>query len=79
MNRKALIEALKGLQRDAFDAIQETQTGSDPDEAWVTYLGRSEPRMSFILEGFLGSSQRIYLEKARNLQKASSLRQNGGI
>ncbi|MEE2905446.1 MAG: hypothetical protein VX801_03510 [Gemmatimonadota bacterium] len=79
MNRTALIEALKGLQRDAFDAIQEAQTGSDPDEAWVTYLGRSEPRMSLILEGFLGSSQRIYPEKARNLQEASSLRQNGGI
>ena len=79
MNRTALIEALKGLHRDAFDAIQEAQTGSDPDAAWVTYLGRSEPRTSLILESFLSSSHGIYPEKARNVQEASSLRQNGGI
>jgi len=78
MNRTALIEALKGLHRDAFDAIQEAQTGSDPDAAWVTYLGRSEPRMRLILEGCLSSSHRIYPEKG-NVQEASSLRQNGGI
>ena len=56
MSRADLIKAFKDLQRDVFDAIEEAQNGVDLDQAWVTYLGPSEPGMSVILESFLGYS-----------------------
>jgi len=71
MSRADLIKAFKDLQRDAFDAIEEAQNGVDLDQAWVTYLGPSEPGMSVILESFLGYSQEGYSGKKTRLSRTA--------
>ena len=63
MSRADLIKAFKDLQRDAFDTIEEAQNGVDIDQAQITYLGRSEARLSVILESFLGYPREGYSEK----------------